>query len=105
MTWVVMLAVGVGSYVLRALPVFAGERVLTSPRVERVIGYAGTAALAALVTTGLRAVPHDPGQTAVTIAVGAAALIVAVRRGSMLRVLGVAACLFATGSAALFLLT
>jgi branched-subunit amino acid transport protein len=104
MTWMVMLAVGVGSYVLRALPVFAGERVLTSPGVERVIGYAGTAALAALITTGLRAVPHAPGEAAVTIAVGAAALTVAVRRGSMLRVLLAGASVYAAGSAALWLL-
>jgi len=104
MTWLVMLAVGVGSYVLRALPVFAGERVLASPAVERVIGYAGTAALAALVTTGLRAVPARPGQTVLTLAVGAAALTIAVRRGSVLRVLGTAAGVYATGSAALWLL-
>jgi branched-subunit amino acid transport protein len=105
MTWAVMLAVGVGSYVLRALPVFVGERVLTSPRVERVIGYAGTSALAALVTTGLRAVPDRPGQAIVTIAVGAAALTVAVLRGSMLRVLFAATCVYAAGSTALWLLT
>ena len=103
MTWIVMLAVGVSSYVLRALPVFAGERVLTSPRVERVIGYAGTAALAARVTTGLRAVPDRPGQAIVTIAVGAAALTVAVRRGSMLRVLFAGSCVYALGATALWL--
>lgn len=104
MTWLVMLAVGVGSYVLRALPVFAGERVLASPAVERVIGYAGTAALAALVTTGLRAVPDRPGQTVLTLAVGAAALTIAVRQGSVLRVLGTAAGVYGAGSAALWLL-
>lgn len=105
MTWLVMLAVGVGSYVLRALPVFAGERVLASPAVERIIGYAGTAALAALVTTGLRAVPDSTGQGLLTLAVGAAALTIAVRRGSMLRVLFAGTCVYAAGSVAMLLFT
>jgi branched-subunit amino acid transport protein len=86
-TWLVMAAVGLGSYVLRALPVVLDARWLRSPRVEQAIAHAGTAALAALIAVGLR---HSATSITDTVTVGAAAataLLVAVRGGPLHKVL------------------
>jgi branched-subunit amino acid transport protein len=85
-TWLVVLAVGAGSYAFRALPFFVPGRWRESPAVERTLAHAGTAALAALVASGLR---HgvDTGHGAGFLVAGAVAVVVAVRGGSMPRVL------------------
>jgi branched-subunit amino acid transport protein len=87
MTWAVIAAVGLGSYLLRALPLHLGERLTTSPRIERTIAHAGTAALAALIATGLRPDAVATGETATTMAAAGVALVVALRGGSLLKVL------------------
>ena len=85
-TLMVMIAVGIGSYVLRALPVLLDIRVLHSPAVDRGIRRAATAALAALVAIGLRHSATDGLHTAAVLATAAAALAVAWRGGSTVRV-------------------
>ena len=94
-TWIVIIAVGAGSYVLRALPVLLDVRVLRSPVVDRGIRRAATAALAALIATGLRHGATDGLHTAAVIAAAAAAIAVAWRGGSSVRVLAGAAAAYA----------
>lgn len=97
MTWIVIVSVGIGSYALRALPIFAGGRLLASPPVERLIAHAGTAALAALIATGLRSGAVG-GDAAPALVAATAALVVAIRGASMLRVLFAGAGGFAVAS-------
>ena len=104
MTWLVIIAVGVGSYLLRVLPLFVGGRVLGSPRAERIIAQAGTAALAALIVTGLHRSASTTTDFAPTWLSAAAALAVAVRGGSMQRVLAAGAITYAAIWAAMGLL-
>jgi branched-subunit amino acid transport protein len=87
--WTVVLAVGVGSYLLRVVPLLIAGRI--TPAVERGLGRAGTAALTALVVTDLASI--GPWSTLLAaLAATAAGTVVAWRGGSMLRVvaLGVA---------------
>ena len=104
MTWMVIVAVGVGSYLLRVLPLFVGARYLGSPRAERVIGHAGTAALAALIATGLDRSAGSATDFAPTWLCAAAALIVAVKGGSMQRVMAAGAITYAAAWAAMSLI-
>jgi branched-subunit amino acid transport protein len=88
--WLVILSVGAGSYVLRALPIALDGRFTRSPSFERTITHAGTAAIAALIVVGLRrgsSAEADIPVLAITVAV---ALAIAIRGGSMLRVLVIA---------------
>jgi branched-subunit amino acid transport protein len=105
MTWVVIIAVGVGSYVLRVLPLFVGGRFLSSPRAERIIAQAGTAALAALIASGLDRSAATSTDVVPTWVCAAAALVVAIRGGSMLRVLAAAAITYAAVWAAMSVLS
>ena len=86
-TWLVILAVGAGSYVFRAVPVMVDARWLRSPRFERTIGYAGTAALAALIAGGFRSNATTPTTTVAVCAAAAAAVFVSVRSRSMYRIM------------------
>ena len=95
MTWVVIIAVGVGSYLLRVLPLFVGARHLASERAERVIAHAGTAALAALIVTGLDRSAGTATAVVPTWLSASAAMAVAVRGGSMQRVLATGAIAYA----------
>lgn len=58
-TWIAVLGVGLGSFALRFAPLVLGARVTESDAVQRSADLAGTAALAALVTTALRS--HGTG--------------------------------------------
>jgi branched-subunit amino acid transport protein len=104
MTWVVIIAVGVGSYLLRVLPLFVGGKYLSSPRAERMIAQAGAAALAALIATGLHRSASTTTDFVPTWLSAAAALAVAVRGGSMQRVLAAGAITYAAVLAAMSLL-
>jgi branched-subunit amino acid transport protein len=86
-TWIVVIAVGVGSYLLRSLPVLLDARWTSSPQVERVISHAGVAAVAALIVTGLHRGSTSPVATAAVVAAATVALVFSLRRASMLRVL------------------
>jgi branched-subunit amino acid transport protein len=52
MTWIVILAVGLGSYVFRVGPQLLFERTSLSAGGDRMIRHAGTAALTALARGG-----------------------------------------------------
>jgi branched-subunit amino acid transport protein len=80
----VILVLGVGSYLVRLLPVLAGARITS--RVERVLAAAGTAALTALVA-GDVATADSAGATVAATAAVAIGVVVAHRGGSMIRVL------------------
>ena len=95
MTWVVIIAVGTCSYLLRVLPLFVGGRYLTTPRAERSIANAGAAALAALIITGLDRATATSTDVIPTWVCAAAALAAAVRGWSMQRVLAVGAVTYA----------
>src|SRR5262245_8137945 len=102
-TWLVILAVGIGSYLLRSLPVLLDARWTSSPQVERAISQAGVAAVAALIVTGLHRSATSPLATAAVVAAATVALLVSRRGGSMLRVLlvGFAAYAIVNGAATL----
>jgi branched-subunit amino acid transport protein len=100
MTWVVIAAVGIGSYLLRVLPLFVGGKYLASPRAERIIANAGVAALAALIATGLHRSAGTTTDFVPTWIAGAAALAAAVRGWSMQRVLAAGAIAYASAWAA-----
>jgi branched-subunit amino acid transport protein len=53
-TWIAVLAVGGGSYLARVLPLVLRGAGRTGPRVQRLLGYAGLAAITALVAAALR---------------------------------------------------
>jgi branched-subunit amino acid transport protein len=86
-SWAVILAVGIGSYALRALPMALAGRWSVSDRIERSASLAGTAALAALAAGGLRRGTGGPADAAAVCLVAGVALVVAVRGASSPRVL------------------
>jgi branched-subunit amino acid transport protein len=83
--WPAMILAGVGSYVLRVLPLVVLPKVTLPPSVERGIRHAGMAAIAALLVSAAthRADGGDLVPTLVAVAVG---LALAVRGAAMLRV-------------------
>lgn len=81
--WAVVLAVGVGSYLLRVVPLLMTGRLTGA--VERGLGHAGTAALTGLVVTDVASIGPSPLLIA-ALAAAAAGTVVAWRGGSMLRV-------------------
>ena len=86
MTWLVILAVGAGSFVLRLGPLLVFERISLTERGDRVIRHAGTAAVTALiaVTTKHSATGDAVIPTLLAIAVAA---VFAARGSSMVRLL------------------
>ncbi|HEX2381500.1 MAG TPA: AzlD domain-containing protein [Acidimicrobiales bacterium] len=86
MTWVVILAVGLGSYAFRVGPQLLFERTSLSPRGDQLVRHAGTAALTALIvlSTKQSASGNAPVPTVLAVAVAA---VLAARGGSMLRLL------------------
>ena len=86
MTWLVILAVGLGSYAFRVGPQLLFERTSLSARGDQLIRHAGTAALTALivVSTKQSASGHALVPTLLAVAV---AVVLAARGGSMLRLL------------------
>jgi branched-subunit amino acid transport protein len=85
--WLVIVTVGLGSYLFRAGPVVTGARWTASPAIERAIGRAGTAALAALVVGGLRHESTGSATAAGVVAAAAVVLSMALRGQSLLRAL------------------
>jgi branched-subunit amino acid transport protein len=94
-SWIVIVAVGVGSYLLRVLPLFVGGKYLASPRAERIIAAAGAAALAGLIVTGLDRSAGTSTDVVPTWTCAATALAAAVMGWSMQRVLAVGAVTYA----------
>lgn len=86
MIWVVILAVGAGSYAFRLAPLLLLERVSLSERSDRVVRYAGISAITALIATSSR--QHAAGTAVVpTVLALAAAIALAARGASMMLLL------------------
>ena len=103
MTWLVIIAVGAGSFMFRLGPLLVFERVTLSERGDRVIRHAGTAAITALIvmTTKHSAAGGSviPTLSAVTVGVALAA-----RGASMLRLLLFGSATYACSTIALSVL-
>jgi len=95
MTWIVILAVGAGSFVFRLSPLLVFERTALGPRGDLVIRNAGTAAITALIVASTK---HSASGSAVvpTLLAIAVATVLAARGASMVRLLifggGIYAC-------------
>jgi branched-subunit amino acid transport protein len=75
-TWAAVLAVALGSFALRYVPLVLGGRLASSPAARRVVDLAGASALAALVAAAVRAQaagarPGSPVAVLAAVAVGA----------------------------------
>ena len=94
MTWLVILAVGAGSFLFRVTPLLLLGRVPLGPRAEGAVRHAGLAAITALVVLGTRQAATGaatiPALAAVLVGVVAAA-----RRASMPRLLAYGGATFA----------
>jgi len=86
MTWVVIVAVGLGSFAFRLGPQLLLERVTPPDSADRLIRHAGTAALTALIVTATKQNATGNALVPTLLAVGVATVLVA-RGGSMLRLL------------------
>ena len=84
-TWLAILAVGAGSYVLRVLPLLRSRPLATSPRLQRTLRHGGLGGIAALVVSTTAGQLPVSGWAPTLAAVGAG-LVVSIRRGSMLQV-------------------
>ena len=82
MTWVVLLAVGLGSYAFRLAPVLLFQRVTLSERGDRMIRDAGTAAITALIALSAKQ-SAATGSVAPVLCAMAVGLVLAARGASM----------------------
>jgi branched-subunit amino acid transport protein len=94
MTFLAIALVGLGSYAFRCVPLLTLPRRSVSPAVERSLRHAGTAAIAALVAGSLVGAPGGADVEASRVAV-AAAIVVAVRGATLLRVVVVGVGIYA----------
>lgn len=86
MTWIVLLAVGLGSYAFRLAPLLLFHRVTLSERGDRMIRDAGTAAITALIALSAKQSAAS-GSVAPVLCALAVGVVLAARGASMLLVL------------------
>jgi branched-subunit amino acid transport protein len=92
-TWIAVLGVGLGSYLLRAVPLLVLDRVDMPARTEQLLSRAGLAAITALIALSTRSAASGRATPAVAaIAVGA---VLAHRKASMLHVVLAGAAMYA----------
>ena len=103
MTWVVILAVGAGSYLFRVVPLLLLQRVALSESTDRAIRHAGLAAIAALIATSAHHAAHGTSVVPSVMALGVGVGL-ALRRASMIRIVLVGSGLYAAASAAIAVL-
>jgi branched-subunit amino acid transport protein len=86
--WPAIVLTGIGSYILRVLPLVVLPKVTVPPAVERGIRHAGIAAITALLVSS---VTHhvDAGDLLPTIVAVAVGLALAMRGAAMLRVVAI----------------
>jgi branched-subunit amino acid transport protein len=104
MTWIVILAVGLGSYVFRVGPQLLFERTSLSANGDQVIRHAGTAALTALIVVSVKQSAAGNALVPTLLAVAVAA-VVAARGGSMLRLLACGGAVYALSTIVVGLLS
>ena len=104
MTWLVVLAIGAGSYLFRVGPLLLLRRGGLSDHSDRLIRHAGTAAITALIVvsaTGAAAA----GMAVPTIVAMAVGTVLAARGASMVQLLVVGGSLYAAAAVTVGLLT
>jgi branched-subunit amino acid transport protein len=94
MTWIVMVAVGVGSYLFRVGPLLVLQRVSLSDRADQLIRHAGTAAITALIVLSTKQSATGSATVPTVLAVSVA-VVLAARRASMLRLLTIGGAIYA----------
>jgi branched-subunit amino acid transport protein len=82
MTWVVIIAIGVGSYAFRLAPLLVFQKVTLSERGDRLIRDAGTAAIAALIAISARQ-SATTGEVVPTLLALAVGIVLAARGASI----------------------
>lgn len=95
MTWLAIVLVGAGSYLLRLLPLVVLPRVTLRPGMERAVRHAGVAAIAALLVSSLRT-DAAAGNDGPTLVAAAVALALALRGAGMLRVVSLSVLTYVT---------
>jgi branched-subunit amino acid transport protein len=88
-TLLAMVLVGVGSYAFRALPVLALPKLVLSPRVERTLRHASTAAITALAV-GALSHPRSTADSVGSVLAAVVAAGLALRGASLMRTVAVA---------------
>ncbi|MGD9998236.1 MAG: AzlD domain-containing protein [Ilumatobacteraceae bacterium] len=91
--WVVIVAVGAGSYLLRVGPLLVLQRKALPARFEATVRAAGVAAIAGLVATSGTDAAHD-GRMIPTLVAMAGGIVASTRRAPMAVVLGVGGALY-----------
>jgi branched-subunit amino acid transport protein len=104
MTWIVILAVGAGSFVFRLGPLLVLERITLTDRGDRVIRHAGTAAITALIVVTTKHSAND-GSVIPTLLAVAVAIVYAARGASMVRLLVCGGATYACSAIVVDLLT
>lgn len=65
--WLAVLLVGLGSYLLRVVPLLLGERLRLPDRVDAALGHAAVGAMTALLVTGVERTATDAGPDRVAL--------------------------------------
>jgi branched chain amino acid efflux pump len=83
-TWIVIVAVGLGSYLFRLSMIILTDRITMPPSLQRASGFVVPAAFAALAAAGVAAACSGIGvtQSAAPLIAVAAAIIAVLRTGS-----------------------
>jgi len=102
-TWLVMLAVGAGSFVFRVGPQLLFQRSSLSERADRVIRQAGIAAITALIVVSTKSTATGSA-TVPTLAALVAAIALAAHGASMIRLLFVGGGIYAASVIAVSLI-
>jgi branched-subunit amino acid transport protein len=95
-TWFVVLAVGLGSFLFRVVPLSLAGRLDESERFDRLIRRAGVATLTALLVTSFDHGAQAGNDIALAAAL-AVGFVLSVRGGSMLRVVLVGGAAYVVG--------
>jgi branched-subunit amino acid transport protein len=94
-TWVVVVAVGLGSFAFRLGPLLLFQRITLSERGERLVRHAGASAIVALIVVSTKNGASGTATVPTVVAVAVAAVLAA-RGATMLRLLvcggGIYAC-------------
>jgi branched-subunit amino acid transport protein len=102
--WMVMIAVGAGSFAFRLGPQLLFEHATMSARTDRVIRHAGIAAITALIVVSTKQAATGRATVPALLAVATAAVLGA-RGGSILRLLGMGGAVYLVATLAVDLVT
>ena len=103
MTWWVILAVGAGSFVLRAAPLLVFERIPVPARAERTIRHAATAVITSIIVSSSRQAALG-GAGIATLAAIVVGVVLAARQASMVRIVATGGATYCAAAVAVQLL-